>query len=143
VPPAALDDDAQRVFVLACQKIDTIASGSERSLLFRLATGIASNQRRTLRRRREVSDDDALETYPDGTPSPEELVSRGQARHLLDGILAALPEDLRIVFVLFELEELEVPEISLCLEIPGGTVASRLRRAREKFRVALERLRKR
>jgi DNA-directed RNA polymerase specialized sigma24 family protein len=42
----------------------------------------------------------------------------------------------------FELEELEIPEIAAALEIPIGTVGSRLRRAREKFQEGLERVRK-
>jgi RNA polymerase sigma-70 factor (ECF subfamily) len=42
--------------------------------------------------------------------------------------------DLRAVFVLFELEEMPTAEIAEALELPTGTVASRLRRAREEFR---------
>ena len=45
-----------------------------------------------------------------------------------------MPKDLRTVFVLFEIEELTMAEISNVVEIPTGTVASRLRRAREVFR---------
>lgn len=49
-------------------------------------------------------------------------------------MLDALGEDLREVFVLYELEELTMVEIAATLAIPSGTVASRLRRARERFR---------
>jgi RNA polymerase sigma-70 factor (ECF subfamily) len=62
-----------------------------------------------------------------------------RARHLLDEILDGLELDVRTVFVLFELEELTAPEISELLGIPIGTVASRLRRAREDFRSELTR----
>jgi RNA polymerase sigma-70 factor (ECF subfamily) len=140
VPAATLDDETQRVFWLASRKIEAIAGGSERAFLFRLAAGAAANVRRSLRRRREVPDDDALEAHEDEAPGPEEMASRGQARRLLDAILAELPADLRVVFVLFELEELDMAEIAACLQIPTGTVASRLRRAREKFHVELARL---
>ena len=44
-----------------------------------------------------------------------------------------MPDDLRVVFVLYELEEMSTPEIAALLEIPPGTAASRLRRAREAF----------
>ncbi|HEY0468747.1 MAG TPA: sigma factor-like helix-turn-helix DNA-binding protein, partial [Polyangiaceae bacterium] len=44
-----------------------------------------------------------------------------------------MPEDLRLVFVLFELEELSTRQIAELCEIPVGTAASRLRRAREDF----------
>jgi RNA polymerase sigma-70 factor (ECF subfamily) len=44
-----------------------------------------------------------------------------------------MPEELRVVFVLFEIEEMSTPEIASLLAIPTGTAASRLRRAREEF----------
>jgi len=141
VETAALDDGAQQVFWLAFQKIDTILPGSERPFLFRLATGIAANLRRTVRRHREVDAPDALEARPDPAPDPEERASRGEARILLEAVLSSLPGDLRMVFVLFELEEMEIPEIAASLEIPIGTVGSRLRRAREKFSIAVKRVR--
>ena len=48
-----------------------------------------------------------------------------------------MTQDLRTAFVLFELEGLSVPEIAEVVKIPTGTVASRLRRAREQFGAAL------
>jgi RNA polymerase sigma-70 factor (ECF subfamily) len=41
--------------------------------------------------------------------------------------------DLRTVFILYEVEEMTMAEIATVLQIPPGTVASRLRRAREDF----------
>ena len=46
----------------------------------------------------------------------------------------AVDPELAEIFVLFELEDLTSPEIAALLEIPLGTVASRLRRARAEFR---------
>jgi RNA polymerase sigma-70 factor (ECF subfamily) len=48
--------------------------------------------------------------------------------------LQQLPQDSRTVFILFELEALSSPEIAALIDVPLGTVASRLRRAREQFR---------
>ena len=62
---------------------------------------------------------------------------------MLDGVLHAMEEDLRAVFVLFELEEMPTAEIATLLAIPPGTVASRLRRAREEFEVQVARIKKR
>jgi RNA polymerase sigma-70 factor (ECF subfamily) len=45
-----------------------------------------------------------------------------------------MDESLRVVFVLYEFEEMNMSEIADVLEIPRGTVASRLRRARSEFR---------
>ena len=62
---------------------------------------------------------------------------------MLDRILEQMDLDLRAVFVLFELEELTTSEIAALLEIPTGTVASRLRRARETFEEQVTRFRAR
>ena len=60
---------------------------------------------------------------------------------MLDRILADLPEEQRAVFVIFELEGLTTAEISELVGVPRGTVASRLRRAREEFQAASSRIR--
>lgn len=44
-----------------------------------------------------------------------------------------MTEGLREVLALYEIEELTLPEIAAALEIPEGTAASRLRRARTEF----------
>jgi RNA polymerase sigma-70 factor (ECF subfamily) len=52
---------------------------------------------------------------------------------MLDTFIASLDVDTRTVFVLTELEGFTTPEIAGMLDVPLGTAASRLRRAREKF----------
>jgi RNA polymerase sigma-70 factor (ECF subfamily) len=61
---------------------------------------------------------------------------------LCDLVLSKVDPDLVEVFVLYELEGLTSPEIAELLRIPLGSVASRLRRAREQFRSAAERVEK-
>jgi RNA polymerase sigma-70 factor (ECF subfamily) len=78
--------------------------------------------------------------HADELPSPEELAGLKQARALLDRILAEMSDDIRAVFVCFELEGLETKEIALLLDLAEGTVASRLRRARKVFHSAAKRL---
>jgi RNA polymerase sigma-70 factor (ECF subfamily) len=58
-------------------------------------------------------------------------------------VLATLELDLRAVFVLYELEEMTMAEIAVTLELAPGTVASRLRRAREAFEAAAASMRAR
>ena len=53
-------------------------------------------------------------------------------------MLANIPESLRTVFVLFELEGMDTLEVAAHLGIPRGTVASRLRRARAQLRQQAE-----
>jgi RNA polymerase sigma-70 factor (ECF subfamily) len=50
-----------------------------------------------------------------------------------------MSEELRDAFILFEFGELSAPEVASVLEVPVGTVASRVRRAREQLRRTLSR----
>lgn len=139
VPASSIDDAAQQVFWTASQKLSTIAVGSERSFLFATARGIASNARRSQLRNRELLDDDAIATHVDRAPDPEQVAASREARRLLDRILDGLSEELRTVFLLYELEGQTMAEIASLLGTPMGTVASRLRRAREEFQNAARR----
>jgi RNA polymerase sigma-70 factor (ECF subfamily) len=135
------DDGAQKVFMIAARRLDTIDLGSERSFLFSTALRVASEARRTIARRHEV-----LEDAPDATdpaPRADELLDTRRARQALDDVLLAMSLDLRVVFVLYELEEMTSADIASLLDIPVGTASSRLRRAREEFRAIVKRLRAR
>lgn len=139
VPSGSIDDAAQQVFLTASQKLSSITAGSERSFLFATARGVAANARRAQQRNRELPGDELLATHADHGPDPEEIASTREVRRILDRILDGLSEELREVFVLFELEGQTSSEISELLGIPMGTVASRLRRAREDFQSAARR----
>lgn len=128
-----VDDAAQRVFLIAARRLGDVRTDAERSFLFQTAVRVAADLRRTERRRREVGVEEAGEA-PDPAPNAEELLDARQARRELDRVLDSLPIELRLVFTLFELEELTMAEIATLLHLPPGTVASRLRRARETFR---------
>ena len=138
--PADAQDGAQEVFTVASQRLDDIHSGRERAFLFGTALRVASSHRRRARHRYEQLDG-AAEDHGDAAPSPETLAERRQARVVLDQLLEELTLQQRTVFVLYELEEMTVPDIATLLDVPVGTVASRLRRARAAFADAVERLR--
>jgi RNA polymerase sigma-70 factor (ECF subfamily) len=142
VPTTDVDDCTQQVFWVAARKLHLIDEGSERAFLFSTALRVASDARRSRARRREVQEDDDLQRCDPG-PSPDELADQRKARILLEQVLSALALDLRAVFVLFELEEMSTSEIATLLDIPIGTVASRLRRAREEFHGLVGRLKAR
>jgi RNA polymerase sigma-70 factor, ECF subfamily len=127
------DDASQQVFLVAYRRLADIAEGSERSFLLHTALRVAAEFRRSRKRRREEDGLD-LPTVADTAASPEDLLDKQRACAMLDRVLASMPMELRTVFVLFEVEELTMAEISSAIEIPAGTVASRLRRARAVFR---------
>jgi RNA polymerase sigma-70 factor (ECF subfamily) len=142
VEPSSVDDAAQHVFWTAYQKLASILPGCERAFLFQTALGVARNARRARARSRarELPGGDEILERADERPSPEELVGLKEARAVLDRILAQMPEDIRAVFVCFELEGLETKEIARLLDLAEGTVASRLRRARKVFHSAAKRV---
>ncbi len=130
---AEIDDEVQRVFIVLSNRLEDVQIGSEKSFLLQTALHIAARSRRTVARRREVLTDQ-LPQIADPVSTPEELVDRWQMRQTVDQILGQMDRDLRIVFLLYEVEQMTAAEIGTALKIPNGTVASRLRRARADFR---------
>jgi len=135
------DDAAQHVFLVAARKLDAIREGCERSFLYQTALRVASDYRRSNKRRFEASLTDLPETIETADPAltTDELLDLRRARAFLDSILDQMPIDLRAVFVLHELEQTTMADIASLLSLPSGTVASRLRRARLQFGEILER----
>jgi RNA polymerase sigma-70 factor, ECF subfamily len=131
VPLHSIDDATQQVFLVAAERLSDIREESERSFAFGTALRVAqSYRRRNVRELAQVTHDDLTTNEPD----PEALFSQRRACEQLDQVLDQMPLELRSVFVLFELEGMTSPEIAQVADLPLGTVASRLRRARERFR---------
>ena len=133
-----VDDGAQKVLLTLARKLRSVREGSERSFLFQTALRVAADSRRALRRRPEVP---SVQEAVDPSPAGEELIDRRRARERLDEILDGMSMSLRAVFVLAELDEMTMADIAVLLDLPVGTVASRLRRARAHFRQKAARLR--
>lgn len=147
LPPSDADDAAQQVFLVASGKLGQIRPGSERAFLYGCALNFKAKwQQARARERRGVSleGESAESVLPEqlwaASVTPEDALDRARARVLLDAVLNAMPDELRTVFVLFELEQLGTPQIAELLGLPRGTVASRLRRAREDFEARVQRL---
>jgi RNA polymerase sigma-70 factor (ECF subfamily) len=137
VAPGEVDDGVQKVFLIAARKLCEIDPDGERRFLFATALRVAANERRAHVRRRDAGAA-GLEEMAAPEPSPEKVTAD---RALLDALLGTLTLDLRSVFVLFELEQMTTDEIALVLELPVGTVSSRLRRGRELVEAKARRLR--
>jgi RNA polymerase sigma-70 factor (ECF subfamily) len=130
------EDATQQVFLIASRKITSIEPERARSFLYGVALRVARNARRGIARRREVPED-ASEARPAEEHGPERAAELNQARALLQEILMEMPEKLRRVLVLAEIEQLQIQEIAALEGIPDGTAASRLRLARERFKKSL------
>jgi RNA polymerase sigma-70 factor, ECF subfamily len=142
LPASDADDAAQQVFLIAGAKLGSIRPGSERAFLYGCALHRASKWQRVQARQQRTISLDAEAPIDLACPSlsAEDLLDRAKARTVLDALLAEMPVALRSVFVLFELDQLSTVEIAGLLGVPRGTVASRLRRAREDFEKRVRRL---
>jgi RNA polymerase sigma-70 factor (ECF subfamily) len=81
---------------------------------------------------------EVLENRPADGPDPEQSALASDQRRQIAAALAALPAEAREVLVLREIEDLSYKHIAVVLDLPIGTVMSRLARAREKLAVELK-----
>ena len=132
VADAATDDAAQQVFLVAANRLDRIAPGCERTFLTGVALRVAANARRSASRRRDEPAEGIAEEHTE-LPDPEQLLEQKQRREQIDRWLDVLPLEQRAPFVLFELEGFSLAEIAASLDVPLGTVKTRLRLARHAF----------
>jgi RNA polymerase sigma-70 factor, ECF subfamily len=137
VPEQNLRDAAQDTFLVVHRRLPEFeARAPLRSWLYSIVTRVARQHRRTLRRKglRHVEDPDQLEGPR--WLGPDRGAERGEALRVLLGLLDALDDDKREVFVLADLEGLSVPEIATAVGANANTVYSRLRAARQQIRTA-------
>jgi RNA polymerase sigma-70 factor (ECF subfamily) len=132
--PETAADATQQTFLIAAERLDDIAFGSERAFLIGTALRVGHAIGRKVLRW-QLEDDMDLRASEVGN-----LADERSAIELCDLVLAKVDPALAEVFVLFELDGFSSIEISKLLEIPVGTVASRLRRAREQFRAGAGRI---
>lgn len=135
------EDVAQEAFVQAYVKLSSFHRESAfYTWLYRIAFNIAVSRRR--RKKSEVSLDASREDAgrePAGdVEAPGEHLLREERAGLVHSALAALSEEHRSILVLREMEGFEYEQISEILDLPTGTVRSRLHRARLQLREQLK-----
>src|SRR5437867_2332090 len=133
------DDLAQEVFVRVFVHRRNYRRGSKLSTwVFTIAANLAKNEiRRRVRRRNWFSLDALQEAFKDGamlfadpTEGRERLLEREQLQEAVGRAIATVPEKYRLALVFRDIEGLSYEEIAQVLGIPGGTVRSRINRAR-------------
>jgi RNA polymerase sigma-70 factor (ECF subfamily) len=137
------EDLAQEVFLKVFRKLHTFQGDSAfYTWLYRIAVNAATDHisRASSRRLRLVDDDAVLDTGGEREEqSPSAPLLRDELAAVTRAIVDSLPEKFRTILVLREFEDLSYTEIAAVLQIQLGTVESRLFRARQRFREALER----
>lgn len=139
---AEAEDVVQETYVRAFTRLSTFRG---ESAIATWLTRIALNEALGRRRRRRPTTDIAaiagtasaeIIAFPGASPETE--AGRRQMHDMLAAAIDALPEPFRLVFVLREVEELDIAETAALLGIKAETVKTRLFRARRLIRGELE-----
>src|SRR6266566_1791968 len=138
--PSIAEDVVQDAYERACKYFAGFRGGSGRSWLLQIVRNAAYSTLKVQRRRMEVSlssgtraaDEDGVEMdIPDSSPDPEATLAQQQDLAALDDALNALPVGWRECLILREVEDLSYKEMARIMDVPIGTVMSRLSRARQ------------
>lgn len=138
--PDAAADATQDAFLSAFKAMRKFRGGSFKAWLLRIVTNACYDQLRVKKRRPTSSLDDLpVETDHtqylfDPAEQPDEFVERRELNAMIQGGIATLPEDQRVVLILSDVQGLSYQEIAEIMGLSLGTVKSRLSRSRAKVR---------
>ncbi|WP_026437396.1 sigma-70 family RNA polymerase sigma factor [Acidovorax sp. JHL-9] len=129
----AADDLVQDTLERACSKWRLWRSGSDlRAWLFTLMHNLYLNQRRAMPSLQRLEMEDVQDTLQASARPSDDALD-------LERCLQRLPAEQRAVLLLVTLEDLSYEDTARILDIPVGTVMSRLSRARRRLRALMER----
>jgi RNA polymerase sigma-70 factor (ECF subfamily) len=127
------EDVAQEAFLRAHRSFGSLRDRDRfRAWLVRMTFRLALDRIRG-EKRRSLREDAVASVVPHRTGSVEDDAARSELRERVAEAVAALPEKLRLVTVLVAIEEQDLSSVARLLELPEGTVKSRLHRARKEL----------
>ena len=138
--PSLAEDVVQDAYERACKYFAAFRGGSGRAWLLQIVRNAAYSTLKARRRGMEVSlstgtraaDEDGVDMdIPDSSSDPEATLAQRQDLATLDDALNALPVAWRECLILREVESLSYKEMARIMDVPIGTVMSRLSRARQ------------
>ncbi len=138
------DDLYQETFLKVFERRNKLQKeGNPRSYILGVAVRIWQNQRKVKENRQRIVPlqeykEEKICAVRDAKGSPEDEVLRRELKDQVRSAVAALPEKIRVVVYLFYTAELSVRQIADMLDIPEGTVKSRLSAGRKMTRDYLE-----
>jgi RNA polymerase sigma-70 factor (ECF subfamily) len=132
----------QRAFVRAWERLpDLEEDAAFAGWLRRIAVNLVRDQWRSRKPHDEIPGDDELGALRENSPDPSVQVEGLQNAEHLRKAVSALPEIFREAVVLHYLDGFPVDEVSRILDVPRGTVLSRLARGRARLRRILSSIR--
>ena len=143
VPARNLRDVAQEVFLVVHRRFEDYDPRLPmKAWVASIASHLALRHQRLARNRRELlarSEAERLDVADPGG-DPEALFARAETQRIVRELVQRLESDRRVVFILYELEGLDMRAIAEALQISENTAWDRLRRARREFAAAVKRL---
>lgn len=143
--PLEADDLYQDTFLKAMVLKEKIDYGNNpKSYFLSIALRIWRNKKRKFAWRKRIADVQSIVDERDAEMgealelSPEERITSKEKDMLVRMAVSRLPEKLRIIVLLFYMEDLSTTQISEAMKIPVGTVLSRLHQARKILKKDLE-----
>jgi RNA polymerase sigma-70 factor, ECF subfamily len=134
--PHDAEDVVQETFLSLYRSGAWRQMNDERAFLAR-ATWRQAIDRLRANPRRNVDDSDTLLELPSRESDPEERILNADSQAAVHRLIDALPEELRQPLALSTVQELNSREIAAILDIPEGTVRTRLMRARQMLKQKL------
>ena len=138
------DDLYQDTFLKAIELNNIDTNKNPKSYLLGIAVNMwRSKKRRYARRERiapmqSLSEDASIEQLPVSSKPLDELMIEKMEKEKVRTIIESLPEKMKLVILLYYMDELTLKEIAQILKIPSGTVKSRLHQARKKITKEME-----
>jgi RNA polymerase sigma-70 factor (ECF subfamily) len=141
VGPDEVDDLVQDVFLVAHSKGGYSPGPAQpRSWLGAIALRLARGNRRARARRREDANSAAIDLASAAAKGPAEKLELQRSLQRVQDALETLDLDHRAAFILYELEGESCKAIAASLDVPVGTIYSRLHTARRRFMDAYDHL---
>ena len=133
------EDLYQQTFLVAYEKGELDDTRNPKSYLISIAVNLWNNQKRKYLWRKKKANiiyfqDEDLTKLSSDAETVEETVIKQDEEELIRSLVNELPEKMRIVILMYYMEEMSVDEISKALHIPPGTVKSRMHQAKNRLR---------
>jgi len=133
----SMEDLIQKTFLACVETRDRFrGDASFRTYVFAVAHNVLCKHLRSKRREHERIDFDSVSVH-DLDPGPSTVFAKRREQQLLVNALRRIPLDCQVVLELYFWERLSAGELARVLDVPEGTVRTRIRRAKQLLEQAM------